>query len=244
MLNSQNKKAGFFGTFLFHLGLLIICFFSSIGYTSVEIPVGIEIEFIPYQDLNVVENSNSNKIENKSNESIINNDDFLEETVLQTDKSILIPNNEDSLTISEEIEKEPSFTLSPKLKNALSIIKENTINDDIEILDPANEDLEVSTNSNTNIKNSQDAYQLANRLAVQKVKPVYLCKEFGTVVVRVWVNQKGVTIKAEPGIRGTTDSSPCLLKEAKNAALQTTWTPYFNAPEVQIGQITYNFRKY
>ena len=42
-------------------------------------------------------------------------------------------------------------------------------------------------------------------------------------------------------MRGTTESASCLLEEAKSAALKTTWTPYFNAPEVQIGQITYNF---
>ena len=53
-----------------------------------------------------------------------------------------------------------------------------------------------------------------------------------------------VTIKAEAGVRGTTESSPCLLKEAKNAAMKTTWTPYLNAPDIQIGQITYNFHKY
>ena len=80
-----------------------------------------------------------------------------------------------------------------------------------------------------------------NRLALLKVKPKYLCQESGRVVVRVWVNREGVTIKAEAGIRGTTESASCLLQEAKVAALQTKWTPYFNAPELQIGQITYNF---
>jgi protein TonB len=100
-------------------------------------------------------------------------------------------------------------------------------------------------NSNTIIKDSQDGYTLSdNRFAVRKVKPEYSCEEFGKVIVRVWVNKEGFTIKAEAGIRGTTESSPCLLKEAKNAAMKTTWTPYFNAPEVQIGHITYNFHKY
>ena len=59
--------------------------------------------------------------------------------------------------------------------------------------------------------------------------------------MRVWVNREGITIKAEAGVRGTTESASCLLEEAKSAALKTTWTPYFNAPEIQIGKITYNF---
>ena len=217
MLNSQNKKAGFFGTLLFHVGLLFICFFSSIGYTSEELPAGIEIEFIPYQALNLVENNSQKKIENKSNESRMNNDNLLEESIVQTDESIVIPNNEDSLTISEEAEKEPSFSISPELKNALSKISDNKSDEDVEMLDQHDNNLEVSINSNTNIDNLQDGYTLSdNRFAVRKVKPQYSCEEFGKVVVRVWVNQKGLTIKAEAGIRGTTESSPCLLKEANN----------------------------
>ena len=54
MLNSKSKRVGFVGTVFFHIGLLIICFFSSIGYTSVDFPVGIEIEFIPYQEIKPV----------------------------------------------------------------------------------------------------------------------------------------------------------------------------------------------
>ena len=76
-----------------------------------------------------------------------------------------------------------------------------------------------------------------------KVKPDYKCEESGKVIVRVWVNREGHTIKAEPGIRGTTESASCLLEEAKIAALKTTWTPYIDAPDIQIGQITYNFHR-
>ena len=96
-------------------------------------------------------------------------------------------------------------------------------------------------------KNNQieDGYQLSdNRFAIRKIKPNYSCEEFGKVVVRVWVDRSGKTIKAEPGVRGTTESASCLLNEAKLAALKTTWTPYLNAPDIQIGQITYNFHKY
>ena len=69
----------------------------------------------------------------------------------------------------------------------------------------------------------QDGYVLSdNRLAVNKIKPKYFCQESGRVIVRVWVNREGVTIKAEAGVRGTTESASCLLEEAKSAALKTT----------------------
>jgi len=245
MVNSRHKKAGFFGTLLFHLGLLLICFFSSIGYTSVELPIGIEIEFIPYQEFEEVEDLSKQEDYSESNESTINSDDLVEEFILQEDKSVIIPNNEDTLTVSEEIKQDESVGISIELQNALSKISEMNFNDTVAVTDQNENDLEVSMNSNTIIKDSQDGYTLSdNRFAVRKVKPEYSCEEFGKVIVRVWVNKEGFTIKAEAGIRGTTESSPCLLKEAKNAAMKTTWTPYFNAPEVQIGHITYNFHKY
>ena len=245
MLDSRHKKAGFFCTLLFHLGLLLICFFSSIGYTSVELPIGIEIEFIPYQEFEEVEDVSKQEDYSESNESTINSDNLVEEFILQEDESVIIPNNEDTLTVSEEIKQDESVGISIELQNALSKISEMNFNDTIAVTDPNENDLEVSMNSNTIIKDSQDGYTLSdNRFAVRKVKPEYSCEEFGKVIVRVWVNKEGFTIKAEAGIRGTTESSPCLLKEAKNAAMKTTWTPYFNAPEVQIGHITYNFHKY
>ena len=99
MVNSRHKKAGFFGTLLFHLGLLLICFFSSIGYTSVELPIGIEIEFIPYQEFEEVEDVSKQEDYSESNESTINSDDLVEEFILQEDESVIIPNNEDTLTV-------------------------------------------------------------------------------------------------------------------------------------------------
>ena len=245
MLNSKSKRVGFFGTLFFHIGLLIICFFSSIGYTSVDFPEGIEIEFIPYQEIKPVEKTNYNKDNTASNVSEINKEDIVEEVILQEDQTATIPNNEDSVTLSAENKRDESFSISLELQNALSKISDNKLNDTLEIIDAHDNDVEVSINNNTTIEHLKDGYTLSdNRFAVRKVKPKYSCEEFGKVIVRVWVNQKGLTIKAEAGIRGTTESASCLLKEAKHAAMQTTWTPYFDAPEVQIGQITYNFHKY
>ena len=177
--------------------------------------------------------------------SDINKQDILEEVILQEETTTTIPNQEDSLTLSAENKRDESLSISLELQNALSKINDSQLNDSIELIDLHDTNVEVSINNNTAIEHLQDGYTLSdNRFAVRKVKPKYVCEEFGKVIVRVWVNQKGVTIKAEAGIRGTTVSASCLLKEAKQAAMQTTWTPYFDAPEVQIGQITYNFHKY
>jgi outer membrane biosynthesis protein TonB len=84
-------------------------------------------------------------------------------------------------------------------------------------------------------------YQLAGRNALKKAKPNYDCQESGTVVVRVRVNRLGVTTSAEVVIKGTTNMASCLTTRAKQAALKTKWEPKPDAPEVQIGRITYRF---
>ena len=91
--------------------------------------------------------------------------------------------------------------------------------------------------------NSSDGYELGDRRAIRKPKPNYSCNETGSVVIRVWVNAEGETYKAELDLKNTTDTSPCLVREAKAAALKTSWLADANAEPIQIGSIIYNFRK-
>lgn len=76
-----------------------------------------------------------------------------------------------------------------------------------------------------------------------KSKPIKkpTCNEEGVVVVKVEVDTSGKVIFAEPGVKGTTNHSPCLLKPAKEAALLTRWYGDGDAPAKQIGYIRYQF---
>jgi len=67
------------------------------------------------------------------------------------------------------------------------------------------------------------------------------CNEYGLVVVKIEVNRDGNVIKAEPGVRGTTNTDPCLLEPAKKIALSHKWPSDSKAPERQIGFVSINF---
>ncbi len=84
-------------------------------------------------------------------------------------------------------------------------------------------------------------YNLSGRKALTRpiVKPN--CNEEGTVVVRIEVNKTGTVVKAVPGVKGTTNTAPCLLAPAKEAALKTKWNADGEAPTKQIGVIVYKF---
>ena len=234
MLNSKNKKIGFFGTVVFHLIIFLMCMFTTIGRDSVDPPQGIEISYAPYQK----HNEEDSFVEPQLESSESKDPQVIKEVVTESIDNINVPSAQDTVTLNElALVEEPS--ISSELENLFS--KLNTI----ETTDSFQLNIDSAIYSDAepmNKPSSDDGYILSDdRLAISKIKPKYLCEESGTVVVKIWVNREGITIRALPGVRGTTESSPCLLKEAESAALKTTWTPYFNAPELQIGHITYNF---
>jgi len=68
------------------------------------------------------------------------------------------------------------------------------------------------------------------------------CNQEGTVVVRIIVDKSGTVIEAEPGVKGTTNSDPCLLEPAKRTALLHKWFPDPNAPNKQVGFVVVKFK--
>lgn len=84
-------------------------------------------------------------------------------------------------------------------------------------------------------------YNLAGRKALLKPIKQPDCQEEGIVVVRIQVDKSGKVIYALPGVKGTTNSAACLLKPAKEAALNTKWNVDDKAPVKQTGTIIYKF---
>ena len=67
------------------------------------------------------------------------------------------------------------------------------------------------------------------------------CNEEGRVVVKITVDRSGKVIKAEPGIKGTTNSASCLLEPAQKTAMSYKWPADTNAPSQQVGFIVIDF---
>ncbi|KZS40812.1 energy transducer TonB [Aquimarina aggregata] len=85
-------------------------------------------------------------------------------------------------------------------------------------------------------------YRLGGRKALNKEKFVQDCNESGIVVVKIEVNQSGKVIRATPGVKGTTNSSACLMEPAKRAAMATKFNSDSKAPVKQVGTIIYQFK--
>jgi len=85
-------------------------------------------------------------------------------------------------------------------------------------------------------------YGLNGRSKVSFKKEIQNCNEEGKVVVKIEVNKQGKVIKAIPGVKGTTNSAPCLMDPARKTALSYRFNSDAKAPTKQIGFIVINFR--
>jgi colicin import membrane protein len=90
--------------------------------------------------------------------------------------------------------------------------------------------------------NTVASASLAGRVNQLLPLPIYDYQGEGTVVVEVTVNKAGTVIKAIPGVKGSTTLDQYLLKVAKEAAFKAKFDNNPNAPEIQVGQITYIFK--
>ena len=68
------------------------------------------------------------------------------------------------------------------------------------------------------------------------------CNEEGRVVVQIEVDRSGKVVKATAGVKGTTNSAPCLLEAARKTAAMYRWNTDENAPIRQIGFLIVNFQ--
>jgi len=86
------------------------------------------------------------------------------------------------------------------------------------------------------------SYDLKGRGFQKLPLPKYFYNEEGRVVVEVSVDRTGKVIQAIPGIKGSSTLDDYLLKVAKEAALEARFDAKSDAPLIQKGTITYNFK--
>lgn len=85
-------------------------------------------------------------------------------------------------------------------------------------------------------------YGLSGRSLVSQGKESQQCNQEGRVVVRIVVDRTGQVIQATPGVKGTTNSDPCLLEPARKTAMLHRWNTDGAAPQQQIGFVVVNFK--
>jgi colicin import membrane protein len=86
------------------------------------------------------------------------------------------------------------------------------------------------------------SYDLGGRGVQNLPSPNYVFQEDGKVVVEVSVDRSGKVVQATAGIKGSTTLNDNLIRAAKEAAMHATFQVKQDAPAIQKGTITYNFK--
>ena len=96
--------------------------------------------------------------------------------------------------------------------------------------------------NNLGLASEGKEYGLNGRKLQTNGKVEQECNQEGTVVVRITVNNKGEVIQTEPGVKGSTNTHPCLLEPATKTALLHKWYADTKAPREQIGFVVIKFK--
>lgn len=100
----------------------------------------------------------------------------------------------------------------------------------------------TGTGASGNGTGSGVSYSLGGRGFIALPRPNYKIQVEGKVVVEVSVDKEGKVIQANPGVKGSTTLDESLLKVAKDAAMAARFEVKNDAPAIQKGTITYNFK--
>lgn len=90
--------------------------------------------------------------------------------------------------------------------------------------------------------NGTGGYGLSGRTLGRKGKVPQECNQEGRVVVEIIVDKNGKVIQATPGVKGTTNTDPCLLAPARKTAMMHEWNSDSKAPSRQKGFVVVNFK--
>ena len=178
----------------------------------------------------------------KSTIPIINKNEVEKESIISSQKK------------EEELIKNKKPKVTDDTKNLVSNLIKNRKKEDIEkkgegddqiFGDKGKKDGNPYSSSYYNkagLKGIGKGYGLNGRNLKSNGKVIQECNQEGIVVVRITVNKLGNVINAEPGVKGTTNTHPCLLAPAKKTALMHKWYPDSKAPEQQIGFVVIQFK--
>jgi len=253
-------------TSLLLLVIMLLIYFFGLSYLDPPLEYGIELNFgtsnvgkgkIQTTGLKkvvkkrVVKESRNQKIE-KSNSKRV--EDILTQKTKKNVISVVKKKNtkKNSKTIHKPVVKpqpKPDKSTTKALSNILNALEENqskskSDGNDSTFRDKGNKkgNLKAEGYYKVGGEGFSGNYNLGYRKPLNKPVPIYDCNEEGKIVVRIIVDKNGIVTKAEPGVKGSTNATPCLLNRAKEAALKTLWQKDAKAPDRQVGTIIYNFK--
>lgn len=253
IIENKDSRSGLIGTVLFHLLLLLLFLFIGMNYPDPPPPEeGIAINFgTSSEGMGEVESESTsesaNQPENVEAPTPPTNPVVEESVQTQNHTETVEVNSSETETVEEVVEETPP-TPSENLSNALDAFnnsQNSSESNEGETNSPGNQGVidgdPNSPNHSGGGNGNGMTYSLAGRSLVSTPTIKDNSQDQGKVVVDIVVDKFGQVIKATPGGRGSTTTSPILYKKAREAALKTKFNVRQDLIADQKGQMTFVF---
>jgi outer membrane biosynthesis protein TonB len=192
-------------------------------------------------------------------------EESIKEVLTEKESTVVVPDKKEEVKLREAVEEEPEPEVEPEPLKEVPKVSEATKSVVSNLLKNKTEDGEQTQGegddlvqgdkgklegnpysssyyNNYGLGGRGKGYGLNGRNLQSNGKVVQDCNQEGTVVVRITVNNNGEVVKAVPGVKGSTNTHPCLLEPARKTALLHKWFPDNNAPAEQIGFVVIQFK--
>lgn len=192
-------------------------------------------------------------------------EESIKEVLTEKESTVVVPDKKEEVKLREAGEEEPEPEIEPEPVKEVPKVSEATKSVVSNLLKNKTEDGEQTQGegddlvqgdkgklegnpysssyyNNYGLGGRGKGYGLNGRNLQSNGKVVQDCNQEGTVVVRITVNNNGEVVQAVPGVKGSTNTHPCLLEPARKTALLHKWFPDNNAPAEQIGFVVIQFK--
>lgn len=192
-------------------------------------------------------------------------EESIKEVLTEKESTVVVPDKKEEVKLREAVEEEPEPEIEPEPVKEVPKVSEATKSVVSNLLKNKTEDGEQTQGEGDDLVQGDKGklegnpysssyynnygfggrgkgYGLNGRNLQSNGKVVQDCNQEGTVVVRITVNNNGEVVQAVPGVKGSTNTHPCLLEPARKTALLHKWFPDNNAPAEQIGFVVIQFK--
>ncbi|MBQ8033782.1 MAG: hypothetical protein IJ267_01450 [Bacteroidales bacterium] len=239
ILNTKERKIGFYSTVVFHLLVIIILLASTIHNIVAE-----ETAFVlDFTGLEAMEQRvKEEEIKVRAQQEV---EDMLSGKLPSASayRNVAVDRSSSGRNLRDDRHKNPSqvYDEARELQRKLDESRRQAMmeqgSDDV--ADPNKKESEKKAEAYKGP--SVISYSLDGRKALSLPVPVYKCYGGGDMYVQIVVNRKGYVVEASIIEGSSTSSDGCLIRAALDAAKRSRFRASSKAPEKQIGEIVYRF---
>lgn len=235
LLDTKEKKIGFYSTVIFHL-LLVIVFLLTTIHGMISEETSFVLDFTKQEQIEKLE-----KVEQMKQEVSKELDDLLSGRVSPSQyRNVAVDRS--SKALKDDRFKNPNqvYDEARALQKKLDASRKEALKEQGSDEVASGKDLTTKEQNQTYKGPSVISYSLDGRKSISLPIPVYKCYGGGDVAVRILVNRKGYVVDALV-IDNASATDDCIRRYAVEAAKRSRFRASETAPEKQVGEIVYRF---